>query len=200
MSPMPGDDDATIHLEFNWPQFAWLCVYKIAEMHMSARAKAGERTDEFVVRQALRECFTHLCPGLTLKKEDSYSNSSQRLDLSMGENHPLNIAVELKSDPFDAQGVEDDWKKILKADQKYKLVIFAGVTQEQQLANLKNRFSSRNATIASKSPIKTITSQFTPFGSDENIRPVSFIWIWSLGAPLPKGVELRLIADDIHHI
>jgi hypothetical protein len=190
---MSNVGSSTTFLDLQWPQFAVLVASEMQSSFVKGAGEHDEWMDEFVVRQVLRDGFARLGLGLEVQeKEPHYQNSKKRYDLRLGKNLPLDIALEIKSDPFNVQGVKDDWEKICNAAQKYRLVIFAGVTQEENLKNLKKSFSKKDGKLTNGVNVHEVTMQDTLFGTSEN-RHAAFIWIWSVGESLPRGFEVKLI-------
>jgi hypothetical protein len=182
-----------LRIEINWPQFSLGVVTALQAAFVKAGAKTGEWTDEFVVRQILREHFSTLIPGLNeQKKEGDYpgDQAGQRMDLRLGNLEQMTFAVEVKSDPKNLAGVESDWSKICGAEQRFKMVIFAGVTKAEDLNRFRQRFCKRDFPLSSGQSVHMETTHAQKFGMDQQL--LAFIWLWYVDVPLPVAIQMRL--------
>lgn len=180
-------------IQLDWPGFATKVANSMPSLYSEGNAADKEWIDEFVVRHTLRKHFGHLIPGLDVQqKEFKYPNDQRRIDLTLGGVEQLGVAVEIKSDPCNLQGVRDDWLKICDVSKKYKLVVFAGVTVEADLQRFEDAFGDKSHNLANGHTAYHLTHQDAVFDMRAN-RKAAFIWIWYIDHHPPK--QLRIVID-----
>ncbi|KAL0630656.1 hypothetical protein Q9L58_010495 [Maublancomyces gigas] len=182
-----------IPIQLDWPGFATKVAVAMANTYSNSNPAHQEWVDEFVVRHALRIHFGRLIPGLDVQqKEFKYPNDQRRLDLTLGGAEQLGIAIEIKSDPKNLDGVRADWLKVCDVAKKYKLIIFAGVSVKADLERFETEFGDAPHTLGNGHTAFHLTHQDSLFG-DSTQRKGAFIWIWYIDHHPPK--QVRIVID-----
>lgn len=193
---LPKSPEAIGKIELNWQRVAYRLSAKVPTLYFDAGARFNDATDEFLVRQLLREILIDtLSESFVTLKEQPYPNARKRIDLTLGppkEAH--DTAIEIKSDGATPGQIKEDWSKLLKCAHPIRLSIFSGVVEQPRHTALEKEFSRKLFTIEENSSVHEIACPAFRFTIDElqgkeKKDLVAFCWIWSIGKDarsLPK--------------
>jgi hypothetical protein len=183
-----------------WPAVALRLAAKQVAAHLDSGASVRQPLDEFVVRQMLREILTDYLSTLFVQiKEAAYPDGSRRLDLSIGlPSIPAHIAIEIKSDPNNLNGVHHDLMKIKDAAPPYKMMLFAGVGSHSEVKRLRSKLSRTKYSIGPGVDVTEVNRQFMEFRDVNDEKSVSFVWIWRVGPRELPPLEFQVLPPLPH--
>jgi hypothetical protein len=190
-------------LVLNWAHVAVRLATRLPAIYMEAGASADQTTDEFVIRQALREIIIDaLSISFVTTKEVRYDNHDKYLDLTISLlEDGKSIAIELKGDSADTAKVQADWGKLKKLKDKKRISIYAGVKKPAELALLKTALTCNDdKTMPGYSYVRQLTRQFLPFSfqrthdDDSNTSLEAFVYVWTVDTKT-SDVELNYVLE-----
>lgn len=175
-------------IELHWQKLANRLAAQLPSIHFDGGSDFTQTTDEFLIRQLLREIVIDtLSSSFVVKKETKYPDSKERLDLQVGaKNAPNSIAFEIKGDSATIDSIKSDWAKLLRDDESdFRMSVFAGVCSKEKYQVFVEAFSSEKYKVFSGEYAHTMAEPAFNFAVEKQrgIKKefVAFTWIWSVG-------------------